>query len=133
MNNFQYETVYKAFDGTIFENENECANYCTRKHFENLSILGYIDTGKSLKSCSADKFDEIDVIHIPTDEAAQTYHKVGDLRNYAVPDQKGDWVWDDDDCEWYPLDKRIAYIQQLLDTYKGYKKRIREDLDKMAE
>ena len=102
------EVIYKAFDGTCFDNEYDCEDYEWQKqHEEAFKDLIFYDKDENIISTSKlseETYSKVMHIEIKSQEALQALHDISDYTgflNYDDPEDVGDWVWYDDGTDGY--------------------------------
>lgn len=118
-------TIYRADDGTDFEDEWDCKHYewqqsCAEAEY---TLLDY--RFRILPANETNSYEDVFFIFIPTDASAFALSSNWDIDmiNADCPaflpwrgDQTielGLWAWDEDDEKWYHLGKKIDELTQI--------------------
>lgn len=118
-------TIYRADDGTDFEDESECIEYewgskASKVHFTLLS-----HNHRILPTDRRDSYNDCFYVFVPNNVALKELRQVwdGDVVDSYLPDAFSEWdaqpglyVYDEIGDEWYHLGTRIAELQDVADT-----------------
>ena len=115
--------LYQAFDGQIFDNEQDCIDYeSSIQKVEEFSkhIVG-LDNGSNILYFSKNNFNEFmnnaEYIAFETDEAALSFTRYAKEENYSIQiDSKGIYKWEEYEDNYININTILAKIV-LLKTY----------------
>lgn len=120
-------TRYEADDGTIFDDEYECAKYefaqQVEKHRKCFGLLG--SQYNLLDPAEPESYEDAYFIYLPNSESTKILRNLycnDSVLSVCVPDFLNDWsvdaglwAYDDDNDYWYHLGDRIAELQDMAD------------------
>ena len=115
--------LYQAFDGQIFDNEQDCIDYeSSIQKVEEFSkhIVG-LDNGSNILYFSKNNFNvfmnNAEYIAFETDEAALSFTRYAKEENYSIQiDSKGIYKWEEYEDNYININTILAKIV-LLKTY----------------
>lgn len=120
-------TMYRAEDGTYFEEEEDCAKYEATQtlapYFAEDEII-ILDAHKNLiclDSAIDDNFDRIAYVYCATDESAEALNKIFELMDtYQDPFEyhnveKGFYAWEEYNEEWHVLEEDMKAFSNRWD------------------
>lgn len=126
------ETVFRAFDGKIFEDEDNCALYEKRekeKKIHNQYLGINYDENKidfSEKSFF-EFFNEIQFLIIKTEAAAELLSTIAEEEGYIVPNQIGAFVWDEEENNFINVENKVEKMKKGLSFYERILNMTKED------
>lgn len=126
------ETVFRAFDGKIFEDEDDCVLY-ERKEKEKKIHNQYfgMDYAENKVDFSeknfSDFFNEIQFLVIKTNAAAEFLSTVAKEEGYTIPNQIGAFVWDEEENDFVDVESKIKKLKNELSSYEKVLNMIKED------
>ena len=126
------ETVFRAFDGKIFEDEDDCALYERKEkekkiHNQYLGI-NYDESKTDLSEKSFhDFFNEIQFLIIKTKSAAEFLSTLAKEEGYVIPNQIGVFVWDWDEDNFVDVESKIKKLKNELSSYEKVLNMAKED------
>lgn len=85
-------TIYKAIDGTIFQNKEKCAIYENDLMKRIKFKLRFIDVDKNNMEISPENLKKCFYIFV-RDEGLDLLLQLGKEENYTVPTKNGLWRW----------------------------------------
>lgn len=107
------EVIYRAYDGTIFESEEECYRYEERLYQVDLKrIKAYDGDGQRVTLTMSTDIDEIDYIYFPDEQSVKVFEQA--LKVRCVGFTVGAWYWDDEAHDWISLDNEIEKIAKVI-------------------
>lgn len=120
--------LYRANDGTIFYDEDECTDYERKlkydlKAFNGVRLWDENDKEFPVSSIFADDFDVTDIwsVYFPNREIAEQFREMvqdaydEDVFNYDIKDvDKGLYTFDEDSDSWIQIEKAIEEITLRL-------------------
>lgn len=77
---------------------------------ENALIAGRYIRKVTKKRGSADAFDTVEVVHVPTDTISRVTFKTHNMDRQALASWTGDLIWVDEECPLYILDELVPRI-----------------------
>ena len=117
--------IYEAFDGTQFEDEDECKDYeldCEAKKVENEIVL--LDQyGKVIAGSYANiDFDKVFTIAVGNVEAVELLTKIFDEAGIYAPKngfkENTVYWWDDEKIEWLNVAEKIAELNEEVEFFE---------------
>lgn len=126
------ETVFRAFDGKIFEDEDDCVLY-ERKEKEKKIHNQYfgMDYAENKVDFSeknfSDFFNEIQFLVIKTNAAVEFLSTVAKEEGYTIPNQIGAFVWDEEENDFVDVESKIKKLKNELSSYEKVLNMIKED------
>lgn len=130
-------TIYKAFDGKEFDNEEDCQNYETQEKYGNPldPCAFYNANGKRIPTRDVidDCADTVFIAHLPTAETVQVFNDllaIGEGYNYAPDDITQPGLYFYEDClykYWHEIESFPEFIANTYEIYREAKK-IKEQL-----
>ena len=118
-------TIYRADDGTDFEDEWDCQQYEWRQSCENAEYTLLDNRFRILPTDETSSYEDAFFIFIPTQQSAFELFANWDTDMIRVDcpsflpcraDHEveiGLWAWDEDDEKWYHLGKKIDELTQV--------------------
>lgn len=117
--------IFEAFDGTQFEDEDECKDYeldCEAKKVENEIVLLDQYGGVITDSYAKIDFDRVFTIAVRNAEAAELLTKIFDEAGICGPkngfEENTVYWWDDEKIEWLNVAEKIAELENEVDFFE---------------
>lgn len=123
------EYLYKAFDGTIFEDEEKCSVY---ERDEQLSIFQgkvvLLDVDKQVLPFN--RGDAAWYLGIDDTEILNSLPLIDDLATYEenLPSEKGEFWYENGTDTWHNIDDTIAELTDQIAEWRKLKNQIKEKL-----
>ena len=112
--------LYQAFNGQIFDNEQDCINYesSNQKIGEFSKYIVGLDNNSNILPFSKDNFNDFmnnaEYIAFETDEAALLFTRYAKEENYSIQiDSKGVYKWEEFEDNYINIDTLLAKIVLL--------------------
>lgn len=116
------EIIYKAFDGKVFDDEEECLDYELEVKTENFTKNNHLvfldEDGNRLKVSVFKALSDAEFIFIATENAFEIIKKVGEDYGLAFPRKCGFWKWDESHEDWANVDDKIEKMVETLHFYQ---------------
>ena len=121
-------TVYRAFDGTVFEEERECLEHDLLGFFDSERVRAFdamayrmsINKNEDIVDECKRFLDEAVYLHLSRDT---TYDEDDMLQEeldvWNFPCEAGDYVWDSDESDWVLISDKIEELNEMLTKMKG--------------
>jgi hypothetical protein len=127
--------TYEAFDGTIFEDEDECREYEMKEKVKtsSLTMLNYkweaLDNNKAISFEEAvalivNKQEDIDFVKELAKEYGYTcpWSRSWSSSNSICEEKLGVYVYDEDNDRWVNFDDKFAMIRDIYTKCLAYRK-----------
>ena len=126
------ETVFRAFDGKIFEDEYDCAHYEREEKEKKIRNqyfgINYDESKTDLSEKSFfDFFNEIQFLIIKTEAAAELLSTVAEEEGYTIPNQIGVFVWDEEENNFINVEYEVEKMKKELSFYERILNMAKED------
>lgn len=126
------ETVFRAFDGKIFEDEDDCTLYERKEKEKKIRNqyfgMDYAENKIDFSEKSFfDFFNEIQFLIIKTKVAAEFLSILAKDEGYTIPNQIGVFVWDEDEDNFVDVEGKIKKLKNELSSYEKVLNMAKED------
>lgn len=126
------ETVFRAFDGKIFEDEDDCVLYERKEKEKKIHNqyfgMNYAENKIDFSEKSfCDFFNEIQFLIIKTKAAAEFLSILAKDEGYTIPNQIGVFVWDEDEDNFVDVEGKIKKLKNELSSYEKVLNMAKED------
>lgn len=126
------ETVFRAFDGKIFEDEDDCVLYERKEKEKKIHNqyfgMNYAENKIDFSEKSfCDFFNEIQFLIIKTKSAAEFLSTLAKEEGYVIPNQIGVFVWDGDEDNFVDVEGKIKKLKNELSSYEKVLNMAKED------
>lgn len=126
------ETVFRAFDGKIFEDEDDCVLYERKEKEKKIHNqyfgMDYAENKIDFSEKSFfDFFNEIQFLIIKTKAAAEFLSILAKDEGYTIPNQIGVFVWDEDEDNFVDVEGKIKKLKNELSSYEKVLNMAKED------
>lgn len=117
------ETVFRAFDGKIFEDEDNCALYEMKEKEKKIHNQYFgMDHAENKIDFSEksfyDFFNQIQFLIIKTKAAAEVLSTVAEEEGYTIPNQIGAFVWDEEENDFINVENKVEKMKKELSFYE---------------
>lgn len=129
------DIIYRAFDGKVFEKEDDCLCYekeITAEKYKN-DIIGLDDNLEEINLFDGmnNFFQRSYFILIKTNEAADFIEENSSNCDFRIPHvRKGEYYYDKTDSEWRTIDEKVSELYRDIEEIVEIKRklyRLRED------
>lgn len=126
------ETVFRAFDGKIFEDEDDCVLYERKEKEKKIHNqyfgMDYAENKVDFSEKSFfDFFNEIQFLVIKTNAAAEFLSTVAKEEGYTIPNKIGAFVWDEEESNFVDVEGKIKKMKNELSSYERVLSMVKED------
>lgn len=126
------ETVFRAFDGKIFEDEDDCFLYERKEKEKKIRNqyfgMDYAENKINFSEKSFfDFFNEIQFLIIKTKAAAELLSTVAEEEGYTIPNQIGAFVWDEEENNFINVENKVEKMKKELSFYERILNMAKED------
>lgn len=126
------ETVFRAFDGKIFEDEDDCVLYERKEKEKKIHNqyfgMNYAENKIDFSEKSfCDFFNEIQFLIIKTKAAAELLSTAAEEEGYIIPNQIGAFVWDEEENNFINVENKVEKMKKGLSFYERILNMAKED------
>lgn len=114
-------TVYIADDGTEFDDDFECEKYEYKCDFKNNNIIILDREGEILDSSDDINFNFCHYIKVKSFKDLDILQKIYEYNEFNVPNDIGEFYYDDESDYWYLIDDKIEELNDELNKLKNIK------------
>lgn len=116
-NNMEEIIYYKAKDGQIFDDENECLQYERKVETKELSGMYFFDM--CFHPIKYTDFEKLTTdVYIENAKNAKTLQSIAECSDDSFPTEEGYWYWNREFSIWENLREKIEFYTVRAETLK---------------